>query len=146
MKTLSKKWRDLWLTWGQFLLIAFHLVWYGRFSYQGIHCLVFGLILIPGFWALYVLRSQFSIYPAPRRNEIVRKGPYRWIRHPMYTVLFALSLMAFFIHPGWVGLMLTIVLSLLLFKKIAVEEEYLSFLPQYKKYKSETKKLFPFFY
>jgi protein-S-isoprenylcysteine O-methyltransferase Ste14 len=51
-----------------------------------------------GVWALAVMRlEQMSILPEVRGNgELVAHGPYRWIRHPMYTaVLLAAA------YPGY---------------------------------------------
>lgn len=49
-----------------------------------------GLLLVAvavGAWALHANRlGNFNIRPAPREGgALVRHGPYRWIRHPMYT-------------------------------------------------------------
>jgi protein-S-isoprenylcysteine O-methyltransferase Ste14 len=46
-----------------------------------------GLLAVPGLlfslWALWSLGSSFSIAPAAR--QLVERGPYKLIRHPMYT-------------------------------------------------------------
>ena len=45
------------------------------------------LLLVPGLllalWAMLALDRSFSIAPAKR--EIVRRGPYKYMRHPMYV-------------------------------------------------------------
>lgn len=45
------------------------------------------LLLVPGlllaFWAMLALDRSFSIAPAKRK--IVTRGPYKYMRHPMYT-------------------------------------------------------------
>ena len=40
-----------------------------------------------GAWALWANRpGNFNIRPTPRAGgQLVQHGPYRWIRHPMYT-------------------------------------------------------------
>ncbi len=43
--------------------------------------LVAGLLL--SVYSLAVLRSSFSLVPEARR--LVTKGPYRWVRHPLYV-------------------------------------------------------------
>ena len=42
-----------------------------------------------GLWALAANRpGNFNIRPTPREGGLlVQRGPYRWIRHPMYTAL-----------------------------------------------------------
>ena len=44
-----------------------------------------------GLWALAHNRpGNFNIRPAPRVDgRLVHSGPYRWIRHPMYTAVIA---------------------------------------------------------
>jgi protein-S-isoprenylcysteine O-methyltransferase Ste14 len=47
-----------------------------------------------GLWALYRNRpGNFNIRPTPRAGgHLVDQGPYRWIRHPMYTAVIACGL------------------------------------------------------
>jgi len=42
-----------------------------------------------GLWALSCNRpGNFNIRPTPREGaQLVQQGPYRWIRHPMYTAV-----------------------------------------------------------
>ena len=52
--------------------------------------LVVGLAAVAvGGWALSVNRpGNFNIRPTPRPGgQLVQTGPYRWIRHPMYTAI-----------------------------------------------------------
>ncbi len=47
-----------------------------------------GAVLLGG-WALWANRpGNFNIRPTPRPGgQLVQTGPYRWIRHPMYTAV-----------------------------------------------------------
>lgn len=47
--------------------------------------------IVLGAWALTANRpGNFRIHPAPHaQGRLVRTGPYRWIRHPMYTAVLA---------------------------------------------------------
>ena len=49
--------------------------------------------LVPGLWAVAVIRPwNLRITPTPHpRATLVTRGPYRWIRHPMYTSLLVLT-------------------------------------------------------
>ena len=78
-------------------------------------------------------------------HELIRRGPYRWVRHPIYTgILLALlgSVIALGEWRGVVGLAL-IILSLL--RKIAVEEAFLThqFGDVYTRYRAEVPALIP---
>ena len=43
-----------------------------------------GLVLFA--WAVWALGRNFTVMPEPKPgNTLVRRGPYRWLRHPMYT-------------------------------------------------------------
>ncbi len=44
--------------------------------------------LVIGIWSLIVLRRSLSIYPAPLSDaELVLRGPYRLVRHPIYLAV-----------------------------------------------------------
>jgi len=47
-----------------------------------------------GLWALSCNRpGNFNIRPTPRAGgQLVQQGPYRWIRHPMYSAVMAFGL------------------------------------------------------
>ena len=47
-----------------------------------------GVALVIGIWSLIVLRPSLSIYPAPLSDaELVLRGPYRLVRHPIYLAV-----------------------------------------------------------
>lgn len=48
-----------------------------------------------GLWMTWRQRRPFSVTPLPDAHpELVVDGPYRWVRHPMYTSLLMLVLPA----------------------------------------------------
>lgn len=59
----------------------------GRAPVDAIILAALGLAL--GGWALSANRpGNFNVRPAPRTGgRLVQHGPYRWIRHPMYSAL-----------------------------------------------------------
>lgn len=80
-----------------------------------------------GAWALASNRpGNFNVHPAPRAGgQLVQHGPYRWLRHPMYTavLLGAAACAAALGHAAaWgVGLALLVVLV----AKARLEERWL---------------------
>lgn len=58
-----------------------------------------------GAWALSANRpGNFNIRPQPRDGAVfVHRGPYRWIRHPMYSALLLAGLGAVRMAGGEVG-------------------------------------------
>lgn len=49
-----------------------------------------GLGMLPGvYWVMVSIGSNISeTYLTKRGHQLVSRGPYRWIRHPLYTVAF----------------------------------------------------------
>lgn len=92
--------------------------------------------------------ANLHILPDVRPNaQLIQRGPYRLIRHPMYSALLlttgALILDAF----SWLrlGFWLALVVDLLL--KLHYEEGLLStHYPGYTAYQQQTKRLIPFVY
>ena len=89
-------------------------------------CPVLGLLI--GLWAVSVNRlSNFNIRPAPRvGGTLVQQGPYRWIRHPMYTAVMACGVAcAWTSASGWAWLA-TLALAVVLSIKARFEERWMS--------------------
>ena len=99
--------------------------------------------------AIWARRSfqegQFSVHAEPAEGSMLSTGPYRYIRHPMYTfallfvwasVLGHLSLMTVAI-----GLIVTGVVAI----RIVTEEQFLrARYPDYAEYSRQTKRIIPF--
>ena len=103
------------------------------------------LIIIIAFIILLVsikdLGRNLSPFPRPKNNSnLVTKGIYRFIRHPMYYSLIFISVGVFFIKLSSYYLFLSIILSLIIKFKIALEEQYLkNKFKNYLLYKNEVK-------
>ena len=99
-----------------------------------------------GLWALSCNRpGNFNIRPDPRPGgQLVDRGPYRWIRHPMYTAVIACGIACALVIGsawGWIG---AVALVLVLVVKAAVEERWmLSAHPGYQAYRARTKRFVP---
>jgi protein-S-isoprenylcysteine O-methyltransferase Ste14 len=101
--------------------------------------LVAALGLALGTWAGRTMGRSLSPFPRPPRDaELVDRGPYRYLRHPIYVggVLFfgGLSL----VFSVW-GLALTAVLAAFWIAKARLEERHLvSRFPEYADYRRRT--------
>lgn len=107
------------------------------------------LSILIGLWAILVMQaSKLTIFPDLRTGSIlIRKGPYRLVRHPMYlaVILFAISLLLTNFTVMRLGVVLILIIDLLL--KIEYEEKILiNVLDEYSEYKRKTYKLIPLLY
>lgn len=86
------------------------------------------LAALLGAWALYANRpGNFNIHPAPRAGgALVRHGPYRWIRHPMYTSVMAFGGACALAAGTWPAAAWLAALILVLTVKASVEERWMA--------------------
>ena len=102
-----------------------------------------------GVWAVLTVRlDKVQIVPDPHPDaQLVRSGPYRWIRHPMYAavLLGALALVLAQPTPVRWGLWLILLADLLI--KLHYEERLLAqHFAGYEDYQAESKRLVPYVY
>jgi protein-S-isoprenylcysteine O-methyltransferase Ste14 len=79
-------------------------------------------------------------------HAMVTDGPYRWIRHPMYTAFFLLHLGAFFLTANWfIGATWLAGLVLVVATRVRREEAMLiaSFGDDYREYMKRTGRFLP---
>lgn len=105
--------------------------------------------ILLGVWSVYAMRtSKLNIFPELRLGSIlIRKGPYRIIRHPMYlaVILFAISMLLNYFTLLRLLIVLVLVLDLVI--KIEYEETLLEKeLTGYIEYRLKTYKLIPYIY
>lgn len=112
-----------------------------------IFLLILGLFL--GLWALWEIRkSKFSPLPEVRKgSKLITSGPYKIIRHPMYTSLLLIGTVLVansFSFPRFLAL---VILAVVLLIKINYEEKLLiRHFKEYSSYQKRTYKLIPFLY
>lgn len=97
----------------------------GRFAWGGL--VLAALSAVVGGWTLLHNRpGNFNIRPAPKTHGVlVTDGPYRYVRHPMYTaVLLAAAALAWLIGL-WLAWVLWLALVLVLLVKASLEEQWL---------------------
>ena len=114
----------------------------------GLVLYVIGFLLMAG--ALITLRRHYQLGGSAPRSEdqLVIAGPYRLIRHPMYTAALSISLgLAGLIQSGAFFGVFCIYLVLIL-RLIPMEEDGLrkAYREQYAAYRQKTRKLIPFVY
>jgi protein-S-isoprenylcysteine O-methyltransferase Ste14 len=100
-----------------------------------------------GAWALSCNRpGNFNVRPAPRAGgRLVRSGPYRWIRHPMYTSVMVGGAACVWAAPSaWTGLALALLVADLWIKATLEERWMLQEHPDYAGYRAGTWRFVPF--
>jgi protein-S-isoprenylcysteine O-methyltransferase Ste14 len=101
--------------------------------------LVAALGLGLGVWAGWTMGPSLSAFPRPPRHaELVDRGPYRYLRHPIYVggVLFFAGLSLVF--SVW-ALVLTALLAAFWIAKARLEERHLvARFPEYADYRRKT--------
>lgn len=96
-------------------------------------------------WARWHLGRNWSGTPSIKEgHELITSGPYRWVRHPIYTGML-LALIGSSLISGF-DLIILIIYYVMFILRIPVEERYMMqlFPDQYPEYKKTTKKLIPF--
>lgn len=92
-------------------------------------------------------RQRFNISAAPAEGPLLRRGPYRVIRHPMYTGASLLLLVTIIGHLSLFTALIGILVLIIIPWRINLEESQLeATYPDYAEYARRTKKLIPFVY
>jgi protein-S-isoprenylcysteine O-methyltransferase Ste14 len=103
--------------------------------------------LAVGGWAIWTMRrTKLRIAPEVAEGaRLVEDGPYRWVRHPMYSAVLLVmgALLADHFTSARAALWLALLLVLLV--KLSFEEKLLEkHFTDYAGYRQRTKRLFPF--
>jgi protein-S-isoprenylcysteine O-methyltransferase Ste14 len=114
----------------------------------GLVCYVMGYLLLA--WALIKLGDNYQLGgTTPRsKDEMVMNGPYRLVRHPMYTAALIISMGLTCLTQSWAflgvfGLYLMLILLLIPLEEDGLRQAYDK---QYIPFQQRTKKLIPFVY
>jgi len=110
-------------------------------------CIITFMGLVVSIWSRISLGSNWSATVTYREShELVERGPYRFVRHPMYTG-FLLMITGTGVNVGTVSSLIALLVAFLgTWWKLSTEEVMLSkhFADAYRRYKSDTKALIPF--
>lgn len=133
----------------QFILIGL-LLWGTpkyNFSIGAVAFIFMAIFLI--LWAIIVMRkSKLRISPIPAADALlITEGPYKYIRHPMYTAIFMGVTGLLIIYFTWMRLVMAIALAVVLLIKMSWEEKMLSMkFITYKNYIAHSKKIIPYLF
>jgi protein-S-isoprenylcysteine O-methyltransferase Ste14 len=114
--------------------------------YPGIALMVLGIFLRQ--WSISLLGGFFSALISVQEGQtIIRKGPYRYVRHPSYTGAIMIFTGIGLAILSWGAVLVLLLASCIVYGyRIKVEEKALvaKFGEEYKAYIEETKMLIPF--
>ena len=92
-------------------------------------------------------RQKFNISASPADGPLLRRGPYRFIRHPMYAGASLLLLVTVVGHLSLLTALVGLLVVIIIPWRIQLEESLLkSTYADYAAYAMNTKRLIPFVY
>jgi len=127
-----------WVSWSSLALPAW-LRWAGA---------PLGLLVVPSllFWTFHTLgRNLTDTVVTRREHTLVTHGPYRWVRHPFYVVVFLEGLSLSLLTANWLLALLGVAAVTTLVIRTRVEEAKLAerFGDEYRAYARRTGRFFP---
>lgn len=142
--------------WYSYLLVLLQFILLGAFATTGpLLARNPALLLVElagagvGLWAIAVMRiGSFNIIPDVKKGaSLIERGPYRVIRHPMYTSLILMTGALVADSFSWLRFDLWVGLIIVLIAKLSYEERLLAeAFDEYGKYRERTKRLVPLIY
>lgn len=128
--------------------IIFAIAWYAGVWGGLEQNIVMFVGIFLGIWAIVTMRLRVSVFPDVRSDQrLYTGGPYRYIRHPMYTAVLVTVLAWASNRPDEISVSLWVVLCVDLLLKLQYEEQrLLGRFDDYAAYMLRTKRLIPFVY
>ena len=88
---------------------------------------------------------SFHASARPTEGGIVTRGPYRYLRHPIYAAVLYVVWVGMLSHLSIIPVILTIIATVGSFMRIIAEERLLvEKYPEYTEYAAKTKRVIPF--
>jgi protein-S-isoprenylcysteine O-methyltransferase Ste14 len=135
-------WLPVIFSFGKLLALGDWLTWLGVFI------MVSGVVFRR--YAIAVLGKFFTaIVQIHKDHQLIKAGPYRYIRHPSYLGILILALGNGIALANWISLLLCIALPAIgIVQRIKVEENelYYHFGEQYQDYRKITWRIIPYIY
>ncbi len=100
----------------------------------------------PLVWVQHTLGSHWSTHLKLREDhKLITSGPYKWIRHPMYVVLFLFLISVGLVSASLLIAILNILLIIVFYKRVGKEEEMMMerFGDEYRAYMQRTGRFLP---
>jgi protein-S-isoprenylcysteine O-methyltransferase Ste14 len=148
--------KDYSARWGILLeCIAYALLWQGRFWLHtpapwqlALSIVIFVLASVTSWTASIALGRYLRVDAAlDTEHELIRSGPYRWVRNPVYTSMLCVHIAtALLITPLWLFVLALAVFLTGTSIRIRAEERLLAsrFGDQFTQYRRSTSRLIPF--
>lgn len=133
----------------QFAGIAFFVLTGNNYPQNGVVLVLQILSVVIGAWAIIAMKLHtVTALPSVRQGgQLCTSGPYRVIRHPMYTAVLLLLLALLSNDYSHARLVVFLIVLVDLLVKMNVEEKLLTaHYADYKDYMKQTKRLVPFVY
>ena len=128
--------RPTWMAWSS-LSLPLWLRWTG----VGLGALTIGLLI----WTFRTLGPNLTDTVVTRReHSLVTTGPYRWVRHPIYTAILSFMAGVVVIGGSWFGVAaFGLLLGLLIVKASWEEKRLIEVFPGYPEYRTKTGQFVP---
>jgi protein-S-isoprenylcysteine O-methyltransferase Ste14 len=98
-------------------------------------------------WARFVIAGNWSSYVELKRDhELIVAGPYRWVRHPIYTGLLLAFVGSALAVGEWRGVLAVAIVAASFWRKLKLEEAVMrrQFGETYARYAARVPALIPF--
>jgi protein-S-isoprenylcysteine O-methyltransferase Ste14 len=126
-----------WLSW-MYIRLPDGLRWAGAVTAA--------LFLVMLVWVHHFLGREWSIdVIVLREHKLVTSGPYRWVRHPMYTALNGLFIGLVLLSANWLLGLYTLLTLAFMVRRVPLEEGMLleQFGDEYRRYMARTRRWLP---
>lgn len=99
-------------------------------------------------WSILLINKFMNVAPdVVEGSKLIKVGPYRYIRHPMYLSLLIVCLCLIIDYFTLLRLLVVVLLFIAMVLKMSHEENLLEeAFPEYEEYKLRTKRIIPFLY
>ncbi len=131
------------------LTIVLHPIFLSNLTLQIIGSVLVILGLVEAIWARISLGRNWSGYVTYKKNhELVTSGPYKYIRHPIYSSLILMLIGTFFNFPNTEVIIILLIWIVLFATRMKREEKIMTklFGREYINYMDKSKRLIPWIY